>query len=232
LNAAKKWQAFGSRDVPDTLFMPRLTLDGEPVPLQGGPETLADLLEIADTRCADGGRIVTAVRLDGVDEPAFREPQVVARPAATFAQVDVESGTVAALALSCLAEAGTALKSLADAGTDVAWRLRAGDIKTGNRDLGTITQGMATVLTITGAASLGLGVDLGALTTAHGSLSGIAERAARELDAIITAQMASDWPAVAARLEADLVPILRSWGDICLNLDLGAGAAAGESRVG
>jgi hypothetical protein len=207
--------------------MPRLTLDGQPLPAPGGPETLGDLLALADARCAEHGRIVTAIRLDGVDEPAFREPQVVARPATSYTHVDVESGTAAALALSCLAEAGTALHALAEAGRDVAWRLRAGDVHTGNRDLGAITQGMATVLTITGAASLGLGLDLGAFGTAHGSLSGIAERAARELEAIIGAQVAAEWTTVADRLERELVPILRSWGDVCLHLELDAVSGAG-----
>jgi hypothetical protein len=196
-----------------------VTLDGESVMSEGGPETLGDLLAALDERCAAAGRIVTAVRLDGADEPAFREPQVVARAVSTLRVVEVESGTPAALALQCLSEAGTALHALADAARDVAGRVRAGEIKSGNADLVSIAQGMATVLTITGAASLGLGIDFGALATPQGTLSSLAERAARALDAIIAAQLTADWSAVARRLENDLAPVLHTWGEVCHRLE-------------
>jgi hypothetical protein len=196
-----------------------LTLDGQPIPIEGGPETLADLLAGVDERCAMAGRIVTALRLDGADEPAFREPQVVARRVSTLAQVDVESGTPAALALQCLGEAGTALHTLAEATRDVAGRVRAGEIKGGNADLVSIARGMATVLTITGAASLGLGIDFSAIETPQGTLSSMAERAARALDAIIAAQLTADWSAVARKLENDLAPVLHDWAEICRRLE-------------
>lgn len=208
-----------------------LTLDGGPLPVEGGPETLADLLAAADAQCAARGRIVTALRLDGADEPAFREPQVVVRRLSTLGSVEIESGTPAELALSCLSEAGLALHSLADAARDVAGRLRAGDVRGGNRDLVAITQGMATVLTITGAASLGLGIDLGGRETTLGTLSSIAQRAATDLDAIIAAQLAADWNAVARKVDDDLVPDLRAWGEICARVDLGPDAAPAVSPL-
>jgi hypothetical protein len=201
--------------------MPNVNVDGAPFSAGEGPETLGDLLTAVDERCARQGRIVTAIRLDGDDEPAFREAHVVARRLATLATVEISTGTAVALALECLSEAGVALLELASAAEDVAWRLRAGEVRGGNRDLVAITQGIGTALTITGAASLGLGVDLGTCETPHGTLAAVASRASRHLEAVISAQVAGDWTAVADALDAGLVPALRAWGDICRGLELG-----------
>jgi hypothetical protein len=201
--------------------MPQVMLDAVPFSAGEGPETLGDLLAAVDERCGGQGRIVTAVRLEGDDEPAFREPQVVSRRLATIASVEISTGTAVALALGCLSEAGVALAALASASEDVARRLRAGEVGGSNRDLATIAQGIGTALTIAGAASLGLGIDLGAVGTPHGTLAAVADRASRHLEAVIAAQVAGDWAGVAGALECGLAPELRAWSDICGGLELG-----------
>jgi hypothetical protein len=214
--------------------MPTLILDGGPLPLEEGAKTLGDLLTAVDERCAAQGRIVTALRLDGDDEPAFREPHVVSRALTTCGIVEITSGTAAALAQECLTEAGTALAQLSLAAVDVARRLRAGEIRGANRDLTTITQGIATAIAITGAASLGLGIDLATRATTHGTLSAIADRAAKHLETVIAAQMSADWTGVADALDPGLAPDLRAWGDICRHLDVEAlpvASAVAEDRA-
>ena len=200
-----------------------LTVDGERAAIEGGPETLGDLIASADALCAARGRIVTTLRLDGAEEPAFRDTHVVSRRLSTLRRIEIESGTAAELALSCLSEAGLALHALADTAACAAVHLRAGDVKQGNQDLGAITQGMATVLTISSAASLGLGLDLGTCQTPHGTLSSIAQRASRDLESLIDAQVKADWPTVALILARDLQHSLRLWGEICAALDLTSG---------
>src|SRR4051794_40297739 len=104
-----------------------LTLDGQAYEGPKSAKTLGDLLAGADTHLARRGRIVTGLRLDGVDEPAFREAQVVAASPAAFGEIAIESGTPADLAGRCLAEAGSALVALADAGEGLAMRYRLGE---------------------------------------------------------------------------------------------------------
>jgi hypothetical protein len=203
--------------------MPALVLDRLPVAVEGGPEILGDLLTAIDEDLARRARIVTAVRLDGAEEPAFRDPQVIGLKLSTLGSIEIESGTPAELAMSCLTEAGQALQALAASAEDVAARLRAGGVREGNQSLASITEGIATALTITSAASLGLGIDLGVRETPHGTLAGIAQKATRGLDAIVTAQVNEDWIAVADRLESDLVPDLRTWGAICCALPIDNG---------
>jgi hypothetical protein len=202
--------------------MPMPTLDGEPLAVKGCPETLGDLLAAADDACARRGRIVTALRLDGAEEPAFRELHVVGRALTTIDTVDVESGTPSELALGCLAEAGHALRNLADAACELAAQLHAGDTRRAAVDLPAISHGIATVLTITGAATLGVGIDLTLYPTDRGTLHASAERALRDLEAIVTAQVAADWSTVADRLNPDLAESLERWSDVCGAIDIAA----------
>lgn len=201
--------------------MPTLTLDGEPAGLEGQPQTLGDLLACVDEHCARSGRIVTGLRLDGVDEPAFREPDVLVRGVDGLHAIAIESGTRTELVRRCLVEAGEALDQLADAADHVARRLRAGEIGAGNADLVVIAEGITTVLTITGAASLGLGIDIGTLESPRGTLAGVAGRTSTALAEIISAQAAAEWTEVARRLDTELGPELRHWGAVCRTLDPG-----------
>ena len=95
--------------------MATLMIDGRAHSGEKPLKTVGDLVAAADDWLARSGRIVTELRLDGVDEPAFREPQIVGQSASAYSEVQIESGTRADLALRCLHEAGDALKSLAEA---------------------------------------------------------------------------------------------------------------------
>jgi hypothetical protein len=158
---------------------------------------------------------VTALRLDGVDEPAFREPQIVGQSASDYSEVHIESGTRADLALRCLHEAGDALQSLAEAADSVADLFRLGEIAEANRELAAITDGIGTALAITGAASLGLGMDLGAMTTSEGTLGDLTAATSQELQGLISAQLESDWEGTADVLNGGLSPVLRRWSVAC-----------------
>ena len=97
--------------------MATLMIDGRAHSGEKPLKTVGDLVAAADDWLARSGRIVTELRLDGVDEPAFREPQIVGQSASAYSEVRIESATRADLALRCLHEAGDALKSLASEGT-------------------------------------------------------------------------------------------------------------------
>ena len=57
--------------------MATLMIDGRAHSGEKPLKTVGDLVAAADDWLARSGRIVTELRLDGVDEPAFREPQIV-----------------------------------------------------------------------------------------------------------------------------------------------------------
>ncbi len=195
--------------------MATLIVDGREQAACGPAKTLGDLVAAADERTNGSGRIVTALRLDGVDEPAFRERHVTARGVGEFQRIEIESGTPADLAAECLAEAGTALQTLADAADSTAMRFYAGSIETANHELGEITAGIGTALAIVGAAPLGRGVDLASLATSQGSMGDLTAQTSAHLEALIDAQIQADWTATAGRLESSLAPALRRWGAAC-----------------
>jgi hypothetical protein len=195
--------------------MATLIIDGREHAAEKPLKTLGDLVGEADDRLARSGRIVTAVRLDGVDEPAFREPQVVRQSASSYSRVEIETGTPADLAISCLLEAGEALKSLAEAADSVAMLYRIGEVAEANRELIAITDGIGTALAITGAASLGLGVDLGAMATSEGTLGDLTAATSAKLQGLISAQLESDWEGTADLLNGGLSPVLRRWSIAC-----------------
>ena len=181
--------------------MATLMIDGRAHSGEKPLKTVGDLVAAADDWLARSGRIVTELRLDGVDEPAFREPQIVGQSASDrISEVQIESGTRADLALRCLHEAGDALKSLAEAADSVADLYRLGEIAEANRELAAITDGIGTALAITGAASLGLGVDLGAMATSEGTLGDLTAATSQELQGLISAQLGSDWEGTADML--------------------------------
>jgi hypothetical protein len=200
--------------------MATLIIDGQEHSARKAPKTVGDLVAAADDWLAPSGRIVTILRLDGVDEPAFREPQIVELSADTVSEVAIESGTPTGLAMRCLQEAGDALSSLAEAADSVAVLYRLGEIAQANRELAAITDGIGTALAITGAASLGLGMDLGAMATSEGTLGELTVATSQELEGLITAQLESDWEATADLLNRGLSPTLRRWSVACAVLAL------------
>ena len=192
-----------------------LTLDGQALNATKPAETLGDVLAEVDTRLAREGRIVTGLRLDGVDEPAFREPHVVGASPAAFGDVAIESGTPADLAARCLGEAAAALGALAEAADSLSMRYRLGELAAASRELVQITEGIGTALAITGAASLGLGVDLASQATSEGTLAALAAGTTHALDRLIRAQIDADWDTTAELLEGTLAPLLRRWASAC-----------------
>ena len=211
--------------------MATLILDGRVHPPAKPVEFLADLVAELDERLALDGRIVTGLRLDGVEEPAFREPQVVGQSLDRYQRVEFESGTPADLAARCLAEAGEALQSLADAAGAVAVSYRVGEIDESCRELGAITEGIGTALAITSAASLGLGINLAVHETSEGTLAALTTATTQHLEGLIAAQLATDWDATADLLDIGLAPALRRWSAACRDLALPSAALSAVFRL-
>ena len=79
-----------------------------------------DLLDVVDREVASSGKIVAAVRFDGVDEPGFREPAVLIRPLDTDLIVEVDTEAPAALLGRMLDEGTASLPALEASARDLA----------------------------------------------------------------------------------------------------------------
>ena len=100
-------------------------VDSSLIPGVNAPITVDALLSASEPVLGQQGRIVTAVRINGVDEPAFREPHVLARRLGEADRVDVETRPVGMLAEQALDDAVRYLPEIAASARAMARDLRA-----------------------------------------------------------------------------------------------------------
>jgi hypothetical protein len=188
--------------------MTRVVVNNEPHVVDATLKTWGDLLAWVDERSARQGRLVTAARLDGVDEPSFREPDHVARALSSVAVVEIDTDTPAALVLASLDEALDGLQSLRTFAVVAAGRFRGTDIASANQGLADLSQGLRTFVSLVAALSGALGVNFEALEWQGRQVSTLLEEIGLPLAVLSEAQGAEDWVTVADVLEFDLEPAL------------------------
>ena len=184
-------------------------LDGVETGIAGFAQNMGDLLETMDTTLGASGRLVTGIRIDGVDHPAFREPAMTDLALTGLHRIEMSSATPGEFALSCLNEAigGLGAVSLACAG--VAGQFRKGEISAANQALSEIIDSVASGLTLVAGVAPHLPFDDHAP-----ALSRVLAETTRTVDALIAVQKRSDWAAVAGILEMDLPAALLEWVDV------------------
>lgn len=191
-----------------------LFINGVAAPVENALHCWGDLVTDLDRRLAASQSMVTAVRLDGVEEPAFRDPEVCSRRLTDIECIDVETGEPEALARQCLTDAVAGLAGLRVMAREAADHFRSDQIAQGRKGLEHVSQGLVTVLQIVAAAGLALRrelerADAGGRTVR--TLSSEMDQAIREL---VTGQQNEDWILVADVLEHDLDPMLNGWQSV------------------
>lgn len=164
-----------------------------------------------DSAVVRRGLIVTDVRFDGIDEPAFRDADALDRRLSELVCVEVQSGTPASLMERCMADALGAIDVLSHAAVQVADQFRGPAIVPARRRLAELAEGLGTLMAITGAAGLALKVDAERAVHGDRSIASIIAEMTGHLDALIAAQEARDWTRIADVLEHDVEPTLRRW---------------------
>jgi hypothetical protein len=208
---------------PDLLeaVMPRILLDGNVFEMTAPPATWGAVIRAVDTHLAPAKRIVTDVRFDGLDEPAFREPHTLERPLQDFVTVEVLSGTPAGLMDRCLGEAIAAIPPLCATALDVGERYRGHDLKPANRGLSELAEGLTSLVGIVGAAGLAFQVDLRHIRCGDEVASSVVNELGGYLEELVAAQEAGDWITVADVLQFDVEPSLKRLAPILESLRQG-----------
>ena len=199
-------------------------VDSSFIPGVNAPITLDALLSAIEPVLGQSGRIVTAVRINGVEDPAFREPDTLGRNLSNGDTIDVSSTPYGTMASYALEDALRFLPALSDSARSVASDLRGTDRDAGRRAVGELAENLALLVALVhtadmwarqaGLAATGwLGQDVDAVDEAAGRL----ERAAG----------ASEWDVAASALDADLTQALDAW-----HTRLVAGHAALEALNG
>lgn len=188
--------------------MPTLRVDSALIPAVNAPITIDALLSAVEPVLGQGGRIVTALRINGVDEPAFREPDILTRSLVDVDEIDLETTPVAVLASCALEDALRYLPALGDEARGVASQLRRPDAAQHQPALAGLADNLALLAALVHTADM---------WARHAGLAGgdwlgddvaAVERVAEVLE---TSARAGDWVSAADALEYDLTAALEAW---------------------
>ena len=188
-----------------------VVLNGADLAVENACQTWGDFVSALDTQLSSDGHILTSVRMDGVEEPAFREPSLRGRNLSSFSTIEIETGEPQVLARRSLADAADALDDLRAAGRCMAGQFRGYDIAAGLQGLELFSQSLLMILRVVSASAIALRHELESPDQhglSIGIVSGRLDDLVREL---MDAQQAEDWLRVADVLEFDLEPVLAGW---------------------
>lgn len=190
--------------------MQRLIVNNQDITLDSGAKTWGELLTALDTSCHAEGRVVTAARLDGVDEPSFREPSLGGRSLDAVAVIEVEAETPATLLAEAIREASAGLDQLCRHALDVGRHFRGDDLGPAQQGLLEMVQGLQVLTSLIATVSAVLQTDTGTLMWEGKPIASLLDGLGVHLESLIEAQQREDWLTVADIIEFDIEPALRS----------------------
>jgi hypothetical protein len=206
--------------------MPRVMVNNEEIAWDPAAKTWGDLLARLDDACHAQGCVVTAARLDGVDEPSFRSAAATDRLVGGLSVVEIEAQAPASLLADAIREAGTGLDRLCAHALEVARRFRGHDQVEAQQSLLALVQGLQVLTSLVATIGMVLQTDLGSLMWNGRPASSLLDGVGAHLEALIDAQQRADWLTVADVVEYDIEPALRACGPLFEAL----GAAAATSH--
>lgn len=185
-------------------------VDSSLIPGVNAPITVDALLSAVEPVLGQTGRIVTALRINDVDVPSFREPEALTQVLGDADTVDVATAPVALMATYALDDAMRYLPQLSASARAMAGDLRAANAAAARPAIGNLAENLALLAALVHTADMWarqaglaatdwLGEDVAAVERAVGSLE--------------TAAGAEEWASAATALEQDLPAALSAWLD-------------------
>jgi hypothetical protein len=191
--------------------MQRILLNGVEESTVGACNHWGELLGHLDRTAAGDGKLLTAVRFDGVDQPSFRDPESAGRPLSTLIVVEAEAVSPEALLDDSVAEAVAAASALAAGAGRVGEAFRGFDVSRANRDLQELAQGIGTLVAVAHAMGQAVGVGLEAVGQPGRTAADLVETLSSQTDELLKARESGDWITVADLIEYNLAPLLHEW---------------------
>jgi hypothetical protein len=188
--------------------MPECLLDNRALELDASLKTWGQLLTVVDAAAASAGRMVTAVRFDGVAQPSYRHPHTTARALAHMARIHVETGTHDDLVQPAIEAAIAGLHAIDRSVGPLAAAFRAGD-DAASGDLAEFLIALQSLTALTKTLADASGVDLEPID--NGAGTGVLEAIGVALERLLAAQQNEDAKGTADALEQEVGPALRAW---------------------
>ena len=183
-------------------------VDSSLIPGVNAPIPLDALLSAVEPVLGASGRIVTALRINGVEEPAFREADVLARVLGDDDQIDVDTTPIALMAVTALDQALHFMPTLSAGAREVASELRGPRAEAVRPAIGTLAENLALLTALVHTADLWARQAGLAATDWLGDDVTAVEHVASSL---VDASGAGDWVKAADALEYDLPEALAAW---------------------
>jgi hypothetical protein len=196
----------------------KLLLNDKPYQHPISVKTWANWLDVLDADAPRTGRIVTAVRFDGVDEPAFRATSVLERTLSAFDTIQVDTAPPRDLVAQSLRRGAILAGSLAEAAIAAGRGFRGDDRHDAHAMLPQFVEGIRSIVVIADACTTALDVQCHMLTCEGIPLDEWMHEFGRRLAALLDAEATHDWLTVADSLEYELEPSLRGWGSLLEDL--------------
>ena len=191
--------------------MPECLVNSVPAVPLPGLQTWGELLADLDGRLAQDRRIVTAARFDGVDQPSFRTSPVLDRPLASVSRIEVDAIESRVLLGETIDMARESLPVLATSARQCAQAFRTGHRPAAQQHLTTLIDAVRTLMALTDASASAARVDLRAVQKRLTGQDDVFARMSLALDALVTRQVAEDWPALATTLEGEFAAAVTAW---------------------
>ncbi len=188
--------------------MPECLLDNRALQLDVSLKTWGQLLALVDAAAALSGRMVTAVRFDGVAQPSYRHPHTTGRDLAHMSQIQVETGTHDDLVQPAIEAAISGLNTIDRSVGPLAAAFRAGD-EAAAGELADFLTALQSLTQLTKTLADAAGVDLEPVDNGDGT--GVLASIGAALERLLAAQQDEDANATADALEREVGPALRAW---------------------
>lgn len=174
-------------------------------------KTWGQLLEVIDAERAEVQDMVTAVRLDGVEAPAFRSAQALAEPLAQDAEVCIETARPADLIRNTIDDADRAATAILAAALSLGGSFRGEDTAGASRGLVDLAEGLGSLIVATKALGRAADVDLTVVGDGLVPAGELIDQMIAHIDTLLTAQRARDWARVADVIDGDIAGAVRRW---------------------
>jgi hypothetical protein len=203
------WQAACSPTRAKGGTVAHIQVDGELFTCPTPTKTFEDILGVVEPALVARARIVTAVRFNGVEEPAFRESDVRGRTLGDDEHIEFGSARPVDIATAALHDAGRLIPAMSAAAAQLALQLlRSDEAADSAAGLGPLAEGLALLLALVQTAEDWANA---AGVTHAPWLAAQVETISEAIDVMQAAQRAEDWVTVADALRFDLCPALEAW---------------------
>lgn len=183
-------------------------LDHQPQWAPNSRQNWGNLLKAVETRLRIRGRVVTAVRFDGVVRPSFRGKQDLERGLATMGKIEIESSSASRLLADTMTTARNSIGLLETTITRVAIKFRD-DPETASRELSDLVEAVRALTVLTSAMADVITLETGRVSMVPAA--DITTPVGTALRALRTWQSVGDWTRTAICLEEELRPAIRRW---------------------